>query len=145
MVTALNALLEGTRRARKQGDAALLSLLQQVAVTGATLPSTLATDLNVHQSTITRQARALQKKGFLAITGNPADGRSCLFDLTPAGRQELARLSEYGLSRYELFVAGWTKDEVRTLGRLLQKLGQSIAARGRQPAAAAAPSWRRPA
>ena len=145
MVEALNAILEGTRRARKHGDAALLSLLQQVAVAGTALPSTLAGELNVHQSTITRQARALGEKGFVAITGNPADGRSCHITLTPAGRKELARLTEFGLSRYELFVTDWSAEEVRSLGRLLHKLGQSIMTRGAKPTASAGPAWRRPA
>lgn len=143
MVTALNALLEGTRRARKQGAAAVLSLLQEIARVGPALPSTLASDLNVHQSTITRQARTLHGKGYIAIKGNPEDGRSCLFSLSAAGRKEIDRLTEFGLSRYELFVADWSAEDVRTLGRLLNKLTQSMAAVGKPPRAEPARSWRK--
>ena len=48
--------------------------------------------------------------------------------LTPAGADELQRLTQVGLDRFALFVADWQPSEVRTLTALLDKLRSSIAA-----------------
>src|SRR5580704_18954711 len=129
MVIALFTLIGSMdRAARQSADASTLSLLQAVASRDAILPSEIADLQHVHPSLVTRQVRDLEDKGYAQVTADPADGRSWLVTLTPAGGQELARLTQVGLDRFALFVADWEPGEVRMLAGLLHKLQGSMAA-----------------
>jgi DNA-binding MarR family transcriptional regulator len=138
MVVALFTLAAGLERAKRQRrDAGALNLLQVIAGRDGIRPSEIADAQFVHPSLVTRQVRELEDAGYVQVAGDPADGRSWLVSLTPAGRGEMARLQQVGLDRFATFVAGWEADEVRQLAALLEKLRTSIAAgeHGRRPAA----------
>jgi DNA-binding MarR family transcriptional regulator len=129
MVAALFTLTGGLERARRQRMAAgTLSLLQLITDRGAIRPSEIADLQGVHPSLVTRQVRELEDAGHVRVAADPADGRSCLVTLTPAGADDLKRLTEVGLDRFALFVADWQPGDVRTLTALLDKLRHSIAA-----------------
>jgi DNA-binding MarR family transcriptional regulator len=129
MVAALFTLTGGLERARRQRRAAgTLSLLQLITDRGAIRPSEIADLQGVHPSLVTRQVRELEDAGHVRVAADPADGRSCLVTLTPAGADDLKRLTEVGLDRFALFVADWQPGDVRTLTALLDKLRHSIAA-----------------
>ena len=129
MVAALFTLTAGMERARRQRKAAgTLSLLQLVVDRQPIRPSEIAEVQDVHPSLVTRQVRELEDAGNLQVTADPADGRSCLVTLTPAGADELQRLTQVGLDRFALFVADWQPSDVRMLTALLNKLRNSIAA-----------------
>jgi DNA-binding MarR family transcriptional regulator len=129
MVAALFTLTAGMERARRQRKAAgTLSLLQLVADRGAIRPSEIAGLQDVHPSLVTRQVRELEDDGHVQVAADPADGRSCLVTLTPAGAGELGRLTQTGLDRFALFVADWQPGEVQMLTALLDKLRESMAA-----------------
>ena len=129
MVAALFTLTAGMERARRQRKAAAaLSLLQLVAGRQPIRPSEIADLQDVHPSLVTRQVRELEDAGHVQVAADPADGRSCLVTLTPAGTGELKRLTQAGLDRFALFVADWQPGDVRTLTALLDKLRNSIAA-----------------
>jgi DNA-binding MarR family transcriptional regulator len=129
MVAALFTLTAGMERARRRRKAATaLSLLQMVADRQPIRPSEIADLQDVHPSLITRQIRELEDAGHVQVAADPADGRSCLVTLTPAGAGELQRLTRVGLDRFALFVADWQPAEIRTLTALLDKLRNSMAA-----------------
>jgi DNA-binding MarR family transcriptional regulator len=129
LVAALFTLTAGMERARRQRKAAgTLSLLQLLADRGAIRPSDIADAQDVHPSLVTRQVRELEDAGQVQVAADPADGRSCLVTLTPAGAGELNRLTQVGLDRFASFVADWQPEDVRTLTALLDKLRNSIAA-----------------
>lgn len=129
MVAALFTLAGALERARRQRrDAGALSLLQVIAGHDAIRPSDLADLQLVHPSQISRQVRELEQAGYARVTGDPADGRSWLVALTPAGWDEMRRLQQVGLDRFALFTADWEPGEVRELTALLEKLQSSIAA-----------------
>ena len=129
MVAALFTLTAGMDRARRQRKAAgTLSLLQLIADRGAIRPSQIADLQEVHPSLVTRQVRDLEDAGHVQVAADPADGRSCLVTLTPAGGGELKRLTRAGLDRFGLFVADWQPGDVRMLTALLDKLRNSITA-----------------
>lgn len=131
MVVALFALTAGLERARRQKKAAgALSLLQVIAGHEGIRPSDIADLQLVHPSLITRQVRELEDAGYVQVTGDPADGRSWLVSLSPAGWSEMRRLQQAGLDRFALFVADWEPGEVRALAALLEKLRTSMAAVG---------------
>jgi DNA-binding MarR family transcriptional regulator len=133
MVIALFTLIGGIdRAARQSADASTLSLLQAVASRDAIRPSEIADLQHVHPSLVTRQVRDLEDKGYAQVAADPADGRSCLVTLTPAGAGEMARLRQVGVDRFATFLADWEPEEVRTLTALLEKLQSSTTATATQ-------------
>lgn|GEM_PF-950892 len=116
----VNAKLERARRHRH--GAATLSILQVIARGAGIRPSEIADLQLVHPSLITRRVRDLEDAGYVDVTTNPADGRSFLVAITPAGLEELSRLTQFGLDRFGQFVADWAPGEVRMLTALLEKL-----------------------
>jgi DNA-binding MarR family transcriptional regulator len=144
MVIALFAVTARLERARRQKKAAgALSLLQVIAGHEVIRPSEIAWQQAVHPSLVTRQVRELEGAGYVQVTGDPADGRSWLVTLTPAGLKEMRRLQQVGLDRFALFVADWEPDEVRCLATLLAKLGTSMAAAAERDQQPATPRQRR--
>jgi DNA-binding MarR family transcriptional regulator len=137
MVIALFTLIGSMdRAARQSAGASALSLLQVVASRDAIRPSEIADLQHVHPSLVTRQVRDLEDKGYAQVTADPADGRSCLVTLTPAGADEMARLRQAGVDRFATFVSDWEPEEVRTLTALLEKLQSSktaVATQRRRP------------
>jgi DNA-binding MarR family transcriptional regulator len=128
MVVALFTLTAGIERARRERKAAAsLNLLQVIASGEATRPSEIAAREQVHQSLVTRQIREMEDAGYVSVSANPADGRSCLVELTPGGAAELDRLTQIGLERFASFVSDWEPGEVRMLTALLEKLRGSMA------------------
>jgi DNA-binding MarR family transcriptional regulator len=129
MVVALFTLAGGLERAwRRSPGAAALSLLQVIASREQTRPSQIAEALQVHPSLVTRQVRGLEADGYVEVTANPNDHRSCLITLTPAGADQMIQLRRAGLERFAKFVADWEPAEVRALTSLLRKLETSKAA-----------------
>jgi DNA-binding MarR family transcriptional regulator len=127
MVAALMTTVQNIERAKRRGLASELVALQAIAAHKRVQPSTLSGELGLHQSSVTRQIQALERAGRVKVTANPADGRSCFVELTGKGRAELGRLTQFGLKRFEMFVADWDASEVRTLARLLEKFEKSKA------------------
>ena len=127
MVVALFTLMAKVDRARHERRAASdLSLLQVIAAGGAMRPGEIAARQHVHQSLVTRQIRDLEDAGHVSVADDPNDGRSYLVALTPAGFDELDRLTKVGLQRFALFVSDWDPEQVRTLAELLEKLQSSM-------------------
>ncbi len=123
MVVALFTLNAGLDRARRQSPgAARLSVLQALFGREGAHPSDLAETLQVSPSLVTRHVQALEEEGLVAVAQDPADHRSCLVSLTPGGGEEVRRLQQLGVARFESFVAGWEAAEVVTLTRLLERL-----------------------
>ncbi len=142
MVEALFTLIDGLERARrKKPDAAALAVLQKIGGRSKLHPSEIASELGLHQSTITRHVQSLSDKGLVLLKSDPDDGRSCTIELTDSGQKELQRLQEIGLDRFSKFVAVWDAEEVRTFTRLLSKLEETKAAVDRQEHAEARKFW----
>lgn len=127
LVYPLVRISDSMRRAQtKQIDPTRLGILRAAAVRGRVRPSELAADLDVHQSSITRQTRALEDAGHVRVEGDPDDRRSCLISLTDEGWEEVKNLTRLGLDRFSVFLESWEPADVRTLADLLSKLEQTI-------------------
>jgi DNA-binding MarR family transcriptional regulator len=128
MVAALFAINAGLEKARRQRKGAgTLSLLQVIAGREGIRPSEIADVQQVHPSLVTRQVRDLEDAGYVKVSADPADRRSCLVTLVPAGTEELHRLEQFGLKRFEQFVRDWDVEDVRKLTELLEELRLSMA------------------
>ena len=126
---------------RRQMDPTRLAILQQAAMKGRVRPSDVAAELDVHQSSITRQTRALEDAGSVRLEADPADRRSCFILLTEAGWHEMRELTQLGLDRFADFLQDWSPEDVRTLGELLGRLETTIAAA--KPRKAAGRRWQK--
>jgi DNA-binding MarR family transcriptional regulator len=137
MVEALFGLIGSLKKAQKGNVLAnKLALMKVIAYYGQMHPSELAIELGVNQSSVTRQVQLLENEGYLVVTADPSDLRSCIIRLTDTGQNKLSELNRIGLGRFSKFVANWDAEEVRTFTRLLLKLEQSkaeIAAREESP------------
>jgi DNA-binding MarR family transcriptional regulator len=144
MVVALFTLIGGIDRATRRSEgASTLGVLQVVAGRGQLRPSEIAAVQGVHPSLVTRQVRSLEDAGYVEVSADPADHRSCLVRLTAAGDEEVRRLQQVGLDRFATFVAGWEPGEVRTLTALLRKLEASKASVAAQERTQAGRRWAR--
>ncbi len=133
MITALFTLMGGIQRVAKRSPAASrLTVLQVIEARPGVRPSTIAAELGMNQSSITRHVQALEAEGLVSVTADPQDGRAYTLRLTDSGQEELAELTQIGLKRFASFVADWDAEEVRTLTRLLVKLEESKAEVGRR-------------
>jgi len=123
MVIALFTLNAGLDRARRQSPgAARLSVLQCLARPQQLHPSDIASALEVSPSLVTRHVQGLEEAGFVEVTQDPADHRSCVVALTTRGHEELERLQQVGVARFESFVATWDASDVVSFTGLLERL-----------------------
>jgi DNA-binding MarR family transcriptional regulator len=115
------------RARRRTPGGGVLSLLQVVARHEGIRPAAIAERLHVDSSLAARRVRVCEDAGFVKVSPDPADRRSVLVAITPAGSEELRRLERPSLERIEMLVADWEPDQVRTLTGLLANLGTSVA------------------
>lgn len=128
LVTPLYAIATGIHRVVSSKPAVTrVAMLQAVAHSGSARPSDIATELRLHQPQVSHQVQTLADEGLLEITTDPGDRRSRLLRLTEAGQAEVARLTDFGLTRWRGFLGEFDVDEVRELGRLLAKLQHGLA------------------
>lgn len=90
--------------------------------------SVLAARAGVDLSVASRQIAVLESGGYVERRPDPRDGRACLIHLTDAGADALAvtraRRAEWAAEALD----GWTEDDARRLGELLERLVVDLAA-----------------
>jgi len=79
-------------------------------------------------ATMTGIVDTLEKKGLVTRQANPADRRSLLVCLTPAGTSMQNQVPPMG-SFFQNCCDGLTADELRQLSKLLKKLDKSLEAK----------------
>lgn len=145
MARALTRVSGNVQRAqRRRPGAGVLALLEAVEQAGSAKPSELADHLGLTRAAVTRQVRQLIGEDALMVTPDPFDRRSFSVAVTPSGHDRLAALDARGVARFTRFTEGWSADEVRELGRLLEKLEASIAAAVRDEPPVTSTPWRHP-
>lgn len=95
-----------------------LYILQILDRRGALRPSTVAECLEVDRSAISRLIASVETLGLIERLPDPDDRRAYRIALTEVGRAGLGRLSW----PLEDVLRDWAPDELRMLGRLLEKL-----------------------
>ena len=107
--------------AKKDVESASDMLLHIVATEGPMRTSALAVSAQSDLSTVSRQSAALVSAGLLERQSDPADGRACLLALTPDGRQIMAERERSRTAFFAEVLDGWTGDELREFGGLLDR------------------------
>ncbi|MEW2296550.1 MarR family transcriptional regulator [Streptomyces sp. NPDC006743] len=104
-------------------SATVLALLSRY---GDIRMGSLAELLSVDMSVISRQIAHMAAQGWIDRSPDPADRRSRILRLTPAGRAQLDELSDRTTRLLADRLSGWSDDEVGALIRLMARLRTSF-------------------
>ncbi|GGJ43854.1 MarR family winged helix-turn-helix transcriptional regulator [Streptomyces brasiliensis] len=123
------------------GAAAVLTLLGRH---GDMRMSKLAELLAVDMSVTSRHVAHLAERGWLERSPDPADKRSRILHLTPAGQAMLVELYHRSTDLLAERLSDWSDDEVTQLTQLMSRLRESFGdcrtPQSRLPAPAATPA-----
>jgi len=107
-------------------DRSAYLLLRRIARKGAVGVKVLAGEFQLDISTVSRQAAALEQKGFLYKIPDPLDGRAYTFQITELGMKELFEHIEARMERIRELLNDWPEEECRIFGELLRKFNYSF-------------------
>lgn len=127
-------------------DVPRVGVLRAVALGGPLRPSAITEQLDMAPSTVTRHVQTLEDAGHVTVRPDPGDARTCLIEMTEAGRTELGHLDEIGQAVFGEVVADWSVRDMQTLARLVRRLTDDWAQRGpsarRHARSGGQPRWR---
>lgn len=103
--------------------------LDAVARKGPSTLNAIAAELYLEKSTASRVVKGLEAKGYLERSRNPADGRSVLLDLTPAGRELRGRIEADLLEEEKDVLEDFDSEVRRAMTDLIGRLTRAAAAR----------------
>jgi len=107
-------------------DRSAYLLLRRIAMKGAVGVKVLAGEFQLDISTVSRQAAALEHKGYLYKIPDPLDGRAYTFQITDLGKKELYEHMQARLDRITELLKDWPEEECRVFGELLRKFNYSF-------------------
>lgn len=113
---------------RKNGnlDRSAYLLLHRIGVHGAIGVKSLADEFQLDISTVSRQAAALEQKGYVRRIPDPADRRAFFMEITELGAKEYADYKTSRLARIRELLADWPEEETETFAVLLQKFNRAL-------------------
>jgi DNA-binding MarR family transcriptional regulator len=97
------------------------AVLARLVDAGPTRASELVVQFDTDKATISRQTAHLQSLGLVARETDPADRRAQTITVTAEGRRRVQRARRRNQQRLRRGLEEWEPDEVRHLGRLLEK------------------------
>jgi len=101
-------------------------LLHQIASQGAAGVKALAGEFNLDNSTISRQAAALEQKGYVYKIPDPQDGRAYSFQITEQGMKILHETKQLRMKKVAEILKYWSDPEREMFGELLNKYNRSV-------------------
>ena len=107
-------------------DRSAYLLLGQITSRGATGVKALAYESHLDISTVSRQAAALEQKGYVYRIPDPSDGRAYSFQITDLGIKEYSEHKQARLSKFAEILKNWSDEDSEVFGKLLQKFNHSI-------------------
>lgn len=88
----------------------------------------LAAFLYIDKSTASRVVDALERKGYVARSPHPTDGRAVILEATPAGRELEGRIRESILAEERQLLADFAPEIRQAMTLLIRRLGRAAAA-----------------
>jgi DNA-binding MarR family transcriptional regulator len=107
-------------------DRSAYLILRRIKSKGAVGVKVLAEEFKLDISTVSRQAAALEHKGYLYRIPDPLDGRAYTLQLTEQGTNELFDYKQARLKRITELLEDWSDEERKLFGILLEKFNQSF-------------------
>ena len=120
-----------SRRADPDGpalDRAAFQLLHRLVADGPARLSTLAADLVVDLSVVSRQIAALEAEGLVVRTADPADRRASLIAASDAGTDLVNRKRARFKQWLRTMLADWTEQERAEFALLMRRFNAAMAA-----------------
>jgi DNA-binding MarR family transcriptional regulator len=124
--------VETARRSVETIDRSAYLLLDTVDRTAVPTIHALADRLQLDVSTMSRQVAALEAKGLLRRTQDPADARVSKLAMTEPGAAALTTARERRRGVFTEMLAEWSVDEREELATSLARLNDAIRARARR-------------
>jgi DNA-binding MarR family transcriptional regulator len=93
---------------------------------GPMSPSELSERLIVTRATVTGVLDSLERRGFVRRSGNPADRRSLLVEITPAGLDVLQDLRTIVHRNEKAWLSGLSDPDLRGYIELLHRIQDSV-------------------
>ena len=126
------ALVDTVQRARRQHSSVdsvergAVGMLAQLAESGEVRGTELAQHACLDASTVSRHLRALDTAGCITRRTDPADARAALIDISPAGREVLAKALADRVTTFTRATAAWSPADRATLARLMRRLSNEL-------------------
>jgi DNA-binding MarR family transcriptional regulator len=135
LTSALLRVLQRVRQAEHDDpvDRSAVVLLARLHEHGPLRLSDLAALLFLDVSTVSRHARSLEDRGFVARADDPDDGRAVRLRLTPGGERVLEKAFANRQAWLDGCIADWSDDERRRLAEDLDRLADALTRRPAQP------------
>lgn len=103
-------------------DRSAYLLLHEIVTSGPAGVKALATEFQLDVSTVSRQAAALEQKGFLLRIPDETDGRAYTLQITETGLEEFQKEKKFRKSRVEEVTKCWTEEDRETFAKLLKNI-----------------------
>jgi DNA-binding MarR family transcriptional regulator len=107
-------------------DRSAYLLLHQISSHGSAGVRALADEFHLDISTVSRQAAALEQKGYITRLPDPLDGRAYSLQITELGTEEMLAYKKARLDRITELLKGWSDEETRLFGQLLAKFNRTF-------------------
>ncbi|WP_102273233.1 MarR family winged helix-turn-helix transcriptional regulator [Cytobacillus massiliigabonensis] len=107
-------------------ERAVYLLLRHLDEFGPSRLKELAETFNLDISTLSRQASAIEAKGYILRFSDPTDGRVSLFKLTELGREKLITDKKMRIERYHTMLEDWSYEEKKVFGELLVRMNEAL-------------------
>ncbi|RDI45466.1 MarR family winged helix-turn-helix transcriptional regulator [Falsibacillus pallidus] len=101
-------------------------LLYELEFGGSAGVKALAEQFHLDISTVSRQAAALEAKGYVSKVPNPSDGRSYNYEITELGRQEFNAYKIKRINSLKNIMKEWNEEEVELFGKMLKKFNKAF-------------------
>ncbi|MEM7739309.1 MAG: MarR family transcriptional regulator [Pseudomonadota bacterium] len=108
-------------------------LLGLLAENQAMRPSALAATLGVSRTTLSTASKALQARGLLAQSADPADGRAQILRLTPDGLDVVEAIRRQDLRNMELLLEQVGPDQRSMVIDVLEQVAEKISSLPNNP------------
>ncbi|NMP22880.1 MarR family winged helix-turn-helix transcriptional regulator [Sulfobacillus harzensis] len=114
--------------AQKHGgvDRSAYLLLRHLEERGALGVKELALAFHLDVSTVSRQASALEKKGWVQRVPDVHDHRAASLEITSKGRETLRDEKARRANLYRRLLNGWSDEEIQTFSELLARLNNTF-------------------
>jgi DNA-binding MarR family transcriptional regulator len=107
-------------------DRSAYLLLHHISDDGFAGVKALADKFHLDISTASRQAAALEQKGYVSRVPDPLDGRAFSFRITEPGEMALITYKKAKQARIKEVLHDWSDEDCLTFGKLLQKFNHSL-------------------
>ncbi|MCQ6561359.1 MarR family winged helix-turn-helix transcriptional regulator [Paenibacillus mendelii] len=107
-------------------DRSAYLLLQQIAYHGSSGVKALSDEFRLDISTVSRQAAALEQKGYVSRIPDPLDGRAYFLQITDQGKTELNDNKNARLAIIEELLQSWSDEERMMFGQLMRKFNRTL-------------------